>query len=219
MTGGAGAAGRIERYLAEVERAGTVTGMDGVIRPLYPASIRYQQGRLVRDLIASEGAAATVETGLANGISALFACAGLLAAGRPGARHLAIDPYQSAHWHGAGLAAIARCGLGHLAEVIQEDSALVLPRLVAEGRQFDLAFVDGDHRFHGVFLDLAYLGRLVRGGGLVILDDYNMPSVAKAVRYFRKNLGWEMERLVHRLAVLRLPAVPVSPAWNEYEPF
>jgi hypothetical protein len=36
----------------------------------------------------------------------------------------------------------------------------VLPRLLGDGRQLDLAFLDG-HRFEGVFLDLIYSGRLL----------------------------------------------------------
>ena len=45
---------------------------------------------------------------------------------------------------------------------------IVLPRLVADGRRFDLALVDGTHRFDGVFLELVYLGRLVRGQWAVL---------------------------------------------------
>ncbi len=37
----------------------------------------------------------------------------------------------------------------------------MLPRLLAEGRGFDLAFLDGNHRFEGVFLDLVYSGRVL----------------------------------------------------------
>ncbi|MGO9082369.1 MAG: hypothetical protein ACLQDY_25630 [Streptosporangiaceae bacterium] len=38
------------------------------------------------------------------------------------------------------------------------ESHAVLPRLLGEGRQFDLAIVDGNHRFDAVFVDLYYLG-------------------------------------------------------------
>lgn len=41
-----------------------------------------------------------------------------------------------------------------LVEFHAEESQIVLPRLLAEARRFDLAFVDGNHRFEGVFLDL-----------------------------------------------------------------
>ena len=67
--------------------------------------------------------------------------------------------------------------------------------------------------FDGVFLDLIYLGRLVRGGGLIVLDDYQLPSVKKAVRFCLSNLGWGLDEegvadVLHHWAVLRTPATP-----------
>src|SRR5215211_8258591 len=93
------------------------------------------------------------------------------------------------------------------------ESQIVLPRLLSDDRRFDLAFVDGNHRFDGVFVDLVYLGRLVRAGGIVFLDDYQLPAVARAVSFFVKNLGWTLEEVsaaddYHRWAVLRTSAVP-----------
>jgi hypothetical protein len=52
-----------------------------------------------------------------------------------------------------------------LVEFHSEESQIALPRFLTERRSFDLAFVDGDHRFDGVFVDLCYLGRLLRSGG------------------------------------------------------
>ena len=43
-----------------------------------------------------------------------------------------------------------------------EESQIVLPRLWDAHECFDLAFVDGNHRFDWAFVDLFYLGRLVR---------------------------------------------------------
>ena len=43
-----------------------------------------------------------------------------------------------------------------------EESQIALPRFLTEERSFDLAFVDGNHRFDEVFLDLVYLGRLAQ---------------------------------------------------------
>ena len=60
-------------------------------------------------------------------------------------------------------------------------SQLALPAFLREGRRFDLAFVDGNHRFDAVFLDLFYLGRLLPKGAIVLLDDYNLPGIRRAV--------------------------------------
>src|SRR5215211_229873 len=93
------------------------------------------------------------------------------------------------------------------------ESQIVLPRLLSDDRRFDLAFVDGNHRFDGVFVDLVYLGRLVREGGIVFVDDYQLPAVARAASFFVTNLGWRMEELSaadesHQWAVLRTSVDP-----------
>lgn len=53
--------------------------------------------------------------------------------------------------------------------------------------------MDGNHRFDRVFLELAYLGRLIRPGGVVFLDDYQPPGVARVASFFIMNLGWKIE--------------------------
>ena len=88
------------------------------------------------------------------------------------------------------------------------DSQIVLPHLLDEGRSFDLAFVDGNHRFDGVFVDLVYLGKLLRPGGVVFIDDYHLPGIARAVSFFISNLDWSLEEVSskeprHHWAVLR----------------
>jgi predicted O-methyltransferase YrrM len=162
--------------------------------------------------VRRENARRTIEVGLAYGMSALYMCEGLVANGHPDARHLAIDPYQT---HGPDGRGFARCGLQHLEDAgltsiiehDEEESQIALPRLLADGRTFDLAFVDGNHRFDRVFLDLYYLGRLVRRGGIVILDDYDLPGIARAASFFLNNLGWQLEDVSnadgHRWAVVR----------------
>jgi hypothetical protein len=92
-----------------------------------------------------------------------------------------------------------------------EESQIALPRFLSEGRRFDLAIVDGNHRFDAVFLDLFYLGRLLRPGGIVFLDDYHLPAIARAASFFLANLGWALEEVSttedrHHWAVLRTSA-------------
>ena len=87
---------------------------------------------------------------------------------------------------------------------------------------FDLAFVDGDHRFDGVFVDLAYLDRVVRPSGLVIVDDLDLPSVSEATPFFVRNCGWVPEHSVRdgsQMVVLRRPAVDPQRAWHHFVDF
>jgi len=105
-----------------------------------------------------------------------------------------------------------------------ERSEIALPRFLSSGRLFDLAFIDGNHRFDGVFLDLIYLGRLVRAGGVIILDDYQLPSAKKAVRFCLTNLGWALQEEGaadprHHWAVLRTAAVPLERNFDHFVDF
>jgi hypothetical protein len=81
--------------------------------------------------------------------------------------------------------------------------------------------VDGSHIFHNVFVDLALLRNLVRPGGLIILDDCDLPSVATAVRYFELNTGWQPEPTgcETRIRAYRLPDPPVEPGFENFKPF
>ena len=94
-----------------------------------------------------------------------------------------------------------------------EESLTALGRFLVEARSFDLAFVDGNHGFDGVFPDLAFLGRLVRAGGLRFVDGYQLPAVARATSFFLTSLGWTLEEVAvaddyHQWAVLRTSAAP-----------
>jgi len=50
----------------------------------------------------------------------------------------------------------------------------VLPGLVAEGEQFDLAYVDASHIAVDVLVDAALAWKLLRPGGIAIFDDYGL---------------------------------------------
>jgi predicted O-methyltransferase YrrM len=109
-------------------------------------------------------------------------------------------PTSSAGWQStgqrmsaSGLQILEEAGVRYLVEFYAEESQIVLPRLLAEGRRFDLAFLDGNHRFEGVSLDLIYAGRLLKQGSIVFVDDTQLPGVQRAVNFCVSNLGWIIE--------------------------
>jgi predicted O-methyltransferase YrrM len=204
---------------------------------------------LLRDLLITERAGTVIEVGLAYGSSAL-AIGEALAAGaeQPGGtpRHVVIDPFQRDAYHDVGWNLMIRAGLDRIAELIRQPSSEALPRLLAEGVVADAAFVDGSHRFHEVFVDLYYLRKIVKPGGLIVLDDDWAPSIRTAVRYFEYNLGWtvlpeafaggsrvaegvttgeEMTRNSGAVAgnprcrAIRLPAERFEPAFDDFRQF
>ena len=211
----------IERLI----RDGTaVARSDGTVHNLFPIAITAAEGEALGSWVSSEGATRTIEVGLGYGLSALFICEALVSGGDSSARHVALDPNQESSFADCGLQFLDEAGLGELVEFHAEESQIALPRFVAEGRSFDLAFVDGNHRFDRVFLDLVYLGRLVRPGGIVFIDDYQLPAVARAAAFCLTNLGWKSEEVsvaddLHQWAVLRTSLVPDTRTFDHFVEF
>jgi predicted O-methyltransferase YrrM len=216
---------RVEEVIQCLTQSGSATArLDGKQHDLFPVATIPAEGEALRDWVQRADARATIEIGFGYGLSALYICAGLVANGHADACHVALDPNQTWRFSDLGLQVIEQAGLAGMFELHREDSQLALPRFVAEGRRFDLAFVDGNHRFDGVFVDLMYLGRLVRGNGIVFLDDYQLPSVQTAVRFCTTNLEWTLEEEEegddrHHWAVLRLPPTPVERPYYHFVAF
>jgi predicted O-methyltransferase YrrM len=214
----------VRDVLERLQAEGTVTAADGSAHELFPVAIPAAEGEALRDYVIREGASRTLEVGLGYAVSTLYVCDGLMENGDPAATHVAVDPYQASRFAGCGLQLLEQAGVVQLVEHFAAPSQLVLPRLLAEGRSFDLAFIDGDHRFDGVFVDLYYAGRLVRPGGVVMIDDYQLPALARAVSFFASNLGWSIEELAppdphHQWAVLRTSRLPDRRAFDFFVDF
>ena len=213
---------RARELIERLMREGTVVARsDGSVHRLFPVSVNAAEGEALRGWVERERAARTIEIGFGYGVSALFICEALLANDQPDARHVVLDPNQCWRFADCGLQLIEEAGLGRLVEFHTEASEIALPRFLEEGRRFDLAFVDGNHRFDGVFLDLIYLGRLVRGGGIIFVDDFQLPAIAKAASFCTSNLGWTVEDVsrdddLHHWAVLRIPDIRLE---RHYEYF
>lgn len=219
---------QVDTVIARVMRdERIIAASKGTEYQLFPISIPRSEGEALSGWVTREGAARTIEVGLAHGISALFICEGLIRTGRPNARHVAIDPNQERGFSGVALQLLREAGVDHLLEFHGERSEIVLPRLLSEGRVFDLGFIDGNHRFDWVFIDAVYLGRMVRGGGVIFLDDYQLPSVRKTVAFLTNNLGWRVEDegvaeagdVLHRWIVLRLPPMPQDRTFDYFVDF
>ncbi|WP_243744692.1 class I SAM-dependent methyltransferase [Streptomyces hainanensis] len=188
----------------------------------------------LRDLLIAEEAETVVEVGLAYASSALAIGEALATVDRPDPRHIIIDPFQEREFSNAGWDLVCSAGLQTIATLIATPSSLALPQLLTEGFVADAAFVDGSHRFHEVFVDLYFLRKVVRPGGLVVIDDDWWPSVHTAVRYYERNLGWTVipdafpgepagvgPKGNHgaRCKAYRLPDTPSEPSFEDFRAF
>jgi predicted O-methyltransferase YrrM len=216
---------RVRQVIDRLVGEGTaVAGSNGTVHQLFPVAISPAEGAALRDWVIRERASQTIEVGLGYGISALFICEALLSNGAADAHHVVLDPNQATRFANCGLQFLDEAGVSPLIEFLPTPSEIALPRFLADGRRFDLAFVDGNHRFDGVFLDLVYLGRLVRPGGVIAVDDYQLRSVARAVSFCTSNLRWTVDDLSgdetgHHWAVLRTPPAPVERGFDHFIEF
>ncbi len=193
---------------------------------------------LLRDLLISERARTVVEVGLAYASSALAIGEALVTVGAPNPSHVVIDPFQQSAWSNVGWDLLCSAGLDSIASIRLVPSSIALPQLLAQGVIADAAVVDGSHRFHEVFTDLYFLRKIVRPGGLVVVDDDWAPSVRTAVRYYEENLGWmaapdafatgtlrainddpAAAAAVPRCRALRLPDPSFEPSFEDFRPF
>lgn len=192
---------------------------------------------LVRDLLIAEEAQTVVEIGLAYGSSALAIGEALVAVGTAHPRHIVIDPFQQQAFNNVGWNLLCSAGLDSIADLVTAPSSLALAQLVMDGVVADAAFIDGSHRFHEVFVDLYFLRKIVKPGGLIILDDDFHPPVRAAVRYYERNLGFtvlpdaftagtltnlggdDAADVVRRCRAVRLPDPSFEPAFEDFKPF
>jgi hypothetical protein len=159
---------------------------------------------------------------LGYGIASLFMCAGLLETA--GSEHIAIDPMQTARFSDVGLQVLDDARVRDLVSFDARPSELVLPDLLKAGELFDVAFLDGNHRFDWAFIDLIFLGWLLRPGGVVMVDDYQLPAIRRAVAFTTANLAWSIEMVseddpLHHFAILRTSTAPDERDYDTFVDF
>lgn len=174
--------------LAKMVAEGRVAGSNGqIIVPTGMASLNTLL--TLRNLCMSRKPERTLEVGLAFGSSGLIFTQSHADLGHsPSGRHIAMDPFQD-EMGDAGLAQLERAGQSGFLTFYREPSHQALPRLLGEGKQFDLCFIDGSHLFEDCFLDAFYCARLLAPDGVMIFDDATDQHVAKVTRFVERNLS------------------------------
>jgi predicted O-methyltransferase YrrM len=171
-------------------------GKSGKVFTGGPALSTKRNLREIEDLLRQSRPANTLEVGMAlGGSSLIFASVGREVHGDY--HHVAIDPFQSTVWDRVGVQSLESAGLINHVQVVEKPSSLVLPRLLEEGRQFGLIYVDGSHLFEDVFLDAYFSARLLTEHGYLLLDDAANGHVAKVVRFIERNMT-SLERMPER---------------------
>ncbi len=187
--------------LEEILRTGFAISRSGK-RLQVRSHITAEEGNFLQEIVAEIKPRVSLEVGFAYGVSTLFICETL--ASQPAARHIVIDPHQfqptgmqKGHetYDGAGLYNLKKAGYDRFVEFLEVPSQLALPKLVSEGVQVDFAFIDGFHTFDFALVDFFYVDRLLRCGGVVVLDDTDFPSLWKLCRYIVTNRSYTVVRV------------------------
>jgi len=143
-------------------------------------SIKEEEAVFLYDFIQEKGLNKTLETGMGFGRSATH----ILAA--HGGHHTAIDPFQREYDYLA-LKNVEAIGLMDNFEFCEDYSHNVLPHFVSEKRNFDLIFIDGDHKFDGILMDFYFADLLLDGKGYVLFHDTWMRSTQLVAAFIKKN--------------------------------
>jgi len=177
--------------LYDIYKSRTVKGANDQTYDIYPAAVTPDRGAYLANIVREVRPAATLEIGLAWGLSTLFILRTLLENGRA-ASHLAMDPVQRYAYQDAALHVLRDNGLERMVEFYPEASVYLLPRLAEQGRRFDFGFIDGDHSYEAVFCDFWLLDPLIRPGGVIVFDDVWSEGVDRVCCLAHDEFGYEM---------------------------
>ena len=175
---------RMNEILEEVYRTRTVQTPDGAVIPLQAEAARHNTDALYRTILEFRPTLA-VEIGLANGLTALSMLSAMEKAGV--GKLISIDPNQASEWRDVGVANIARAGLAHRHELVQEFDYLALPDLVRKGTRIQFAYIDGWHTFDYVALDHFYIDKMLEIGGVIGFNDAGQSAVHRAISLLTTN--------------------------------
>lgn len=181
---------RIRVEIDRLYREGIVHGDDGFSRSLYPTSVTPGRGKFLGDLVRRFKPVATLEVGMGWGLSTLHMLEAMFENGGMSQPHVIMDPFQQRDFHNGALHVLRAARVTDFVEHHAEPSELFLPKLVEQGRQFDFVFIDGDHRFDGAFVDMVFVHKLLKPGGVMALDDTEYDAVHLACRFAETNWGY-----------------------------
>lgn len=174
-------------FLDATLKYASVFTKDGEYRRL-TSHTRQAEHDEIRKRLVETRAKNTLEVGLAYGTSALVFAEYHQRAKNTGVCHTAIDPNQygsgEGHWEGIGVQNLKRVGFvrGRNWRLVEKSSVDALPEL-SKKLKLDVALIDGYHLFDYTLLDVFYCLKMLRVGGVLIVDDKKMRAIKAVAQY------------------------------------
>jgi len=159
------------------------------------AAVNTEEGMFLYKKIIELRAKKIAEVGLATGVSTAYL---LIGAKETNGHVISIDPFQDTQWKNAGLDLVEHLRLKSRHTWIKEKSHTALPRLLDEKgaeSSYDLIFIDGWHTFDYTLVDAYFADKLLRVGGIMIVDDFLHRGVNASMRYITTN--WSHYKKLH----------------------
>ncbi|MEO8666503.1 MAG: class I SAM-dependent methyltransferase [Ignavibacteria bacterium] len=177
--------------LEEIITTGNTRTKNGSIKKVI-GQITEEEGHLIQNSINDINAEIGIEVGLAFGTSALYICEALKKTKKT--KHFVIDPYQmyEESYDGIGLNNLKRAGYEPIVEFIEMPSHKALVHLETQNVKADFAFIDGWHTFDHALVDFFLVDKLLKIGGIVIMDDADWPAIRKVCSFISKNRAYKL---------------------------
>lgn len=143
-------------------------------------SVKKEEAKYIYKFLTENGICRTLEIGLAFGRSAAYIISAT------DSTHIAIDPFQI-RYQNTGIKNLQMLGLEERFILKADYSHNILPSLLKEDKKFDFIFIDGSHRFDGIFVDFYYSDLLLEKNGYILFHDSWMRTVQLVISYIRTN--------------------------------
>ncbi|GAB3195552.1 putative O-methyltransferase YrrM [Pontibacter aydingkolensis] len=169
----------MNRHLEKVFETKEFINENGEIIPIHSETSK-DQCAFLQQIIKENKFSKSIEIGFAYGLSTLAITEEVT---NNNGSHLVIDKFQNSSWGGNGLSLIEKAGLRDRLEFYESYCYEALPKLLAEGRKFDFAYVDTTKQFDWILVDFFYLDKLLELNGVIVFDDAFYPGIRKALRY------------------------------------
>jgi predicted O-methyltransferase YrrM len=144
------------------------------------SAIKQNEAEFIYNFIKEKKIKKTLEIGFAYARSASHIIAAT------NSMHIVMDPFQE-NYGRCGLKNIESMGFSNLLDYRNDYSHNVLPDLVKQNSKFEFIFIDGDHKYDGIFIDFYYSSLLLEDGGYILFHDTWMRSTQLVLSFIKKN--------------------------------
>lgn len=144
------------------------------------SAIKSVEAKFIYDFIISKKIKRTLEIGFAYARSASH----IIQATK--SKHITIDPFQE-NYDNLGTKNIEILGLSEYLDFRNDYSHNVLPKLVSEKNKFEFIFIDGDHKYDGIFIDYYFSDLLLEKNGYILFHDTWMRSTRLVTAFIKNN--------------------------------